>query len=66
LWIGLVTPVDAGIARPLIEGLAAPTVVTDPSGAKLFEDVQPVGFDEALRRAVAEDPDLQPPPQRRL
>ena len=29
LWIGLVTPVDAGIARPLIEGLAAPTVVTD-------------------------------------
>jgi uncharacterized protein YbjT (DUF2867 family) len=66
LWIGLVTPVDAGIARPLIEGLAAPTVVTDRSGAELFEDVQPVGFDEALRRAVAEDPDLQPPPQQRL
>ena len=65
LWIGLVTPVDAGIARPLIEGLAAPTVVTDRSGAELFEDVQPVGFDEALRRAIAEDPDLQPPPQRR-
>jgi uncharacterized protein YbjT (DUF2867 family) len=57
LWIGLITPVDAGIARPLIEGLAAPTVVTDRSGAELFEDVQPVGFDEALRRAVAEDPD---------
>ena len=66
LWIGLVTPVDAGVARPLIEGLAAPTVVTDRSGAELFADVQPVGFDEALRRAVAEDPDLQPPPQRRL
>ena len=32
LWIGLVTPVDAGVARPLIEGLAVPTVVTDPSG----------------------------------
>jgi uncharacterized protein YbjT (DUF2867 family) len=30
LWIGLVTPVDAGVARPLIEGLAVPTVVTDP------------------------------------
>jgi uncharacterized protein YbjT (DUF2867 family) len=54
LWIGLVTPVDADVARPLIEGLAVPTVVTDPSGAALF-DVQPVGFDEALRRAVAED-----------
>ena len=54
LWIGLVTPVDAGVARPLIEGLSTPTVVTDPSGMALI-DVQPVSFDEALRRARAED-----------
>lgn len=58
LWIGLVTPVDAGIARPLVEGLAVPTVVTDPSGAALFE-IEPVGFEPALRRAVAEDPELR-------
>jgi uncharacterized protein YbjT (DUF2867 family) len=64
LWIGLVTPVDAGVARPLIEGLAVPTVVTDPSGAELFDDVDPIGFDEALRRAVAEDPELRPRRQR--
>lgn len=57
LWIGLVTPVDAGVARPLIEGLAQPTVVTDPSGMELF-DIKPIGFDDALRRAVAEDPEL--------
>jgi hypothetical protein len=57
LWIGLVTPVDPGVARPLIEGLAVPTVVSDPSGMELF-DVEPVGFEEALRRAVAGDPDL--------
>ncbi len=57
LWIGLVTPVDAGVARPLIEGLAVPTIVTDPSGMGLF-DIHPVGFDQALRRAVAEDPEL--------
>ncbi len=57
LWIGLVTPVDAGVARPLIEGLAVPTVVTDPSGARLF-DIEPIAFDEALRRAVAEDPEI--------
>jgi uncharacterized protein YbjT (DUF2867 family) len=57
LWIGLVTPVDAAVARPLIEGLAAPTVVTDPAGSELF-DVRPMGFREALRRAVAEDPEL--------
>lgn len=54
LWIGLVTPVDAGVARPLVEGLATPTVVTDSSAADLF-DVRPVDFDEALRRAVAEE-----------
>jgi len=57
LWIGLVTPVDARVARPLIEGLAAPTVVTDHSGMDLFE-IEPVGFDEALRHAVAQDPEL--------
>jgi uncharacterized protein YbjT (DUF2867 family) len=57
LWIGLVTPVDAGIARPLIEGLATPTLVSDPSGMALF-DIEPIGFGEGLRRAVAEDPEL--------
>jgi uncharacterized protein YbjT (DUF2867 family) len=55
LWIGLVTPVDAGVARPLVEGLATETVVTDPSGMALF-DIEPAGFDETLRRALAEDP----------
>ncbi|HLY48698.1 MAG TPA: NmrA family NAD(P)-binding protein [Solirubrobacteraceae bacterium] len=57
LWIGLVTPVDAGVARPLIEGLAIPTVVEDPSGMELF-DIEPVSFEEALRHAVAGDPEL--------
>jgi uncharacterized protein YbjT (DUF2867 family)/carbon monoxide dehydrogenase subunit G len=57
LWIGLVTPVDAGVAKPLIEGLAVPTVVTDPSGMALF-DIKPISFDQALRRAVAADPEL--------
>ncbi len=57
LWIGLVTPVDVGVARPLIEGLAVPTVVTDPAAMGLFA-IEPVGFEEALRRAVAEDLEL--------
>ena len=51
LWIGLVTPVDAGVARPLVEGLRTETVVTDPSGAELF-DVQPEPFAGALERAL--------------
>jgi uncharacterized protein YbjT (DUF2867 family) len=54
LWIGLVTPVDAGVARPLVEGLSTETVVTDPSGMALF-DVDPTPFDDALRAAIAED-----------
>jgi uncharacterized protein YbjT (DUF2867 family) len=51
LWIGLVTPVDAGVARPLIEGLATETVVTDPSGMALFE-IEPSPLPAALRAAL--------------
>jgi uncharacterized protein YbjT (DUF2867 family) len=54
LWIGLVTPVDAGVARPLIESLRSPTFVTEPSGAALFP-ITPAPFDEALRGALAEE-----------
>ena len=54
LWIGLVTPVDAGVARPLIESLASETIVTDPEPARLF-DVEPVGCREALRAALEEE-----------
>jgi uncharacterized protein YbjT (DUF2867 family) len=57
LWIGLVTPVDAEIARPLIEGLSTPTTVTDPSGAADF-DIEPVPFPVALARALEEDPEF--------
>lgn len=52
LWIGLVTPVDAGVARPLIEGLSTETVVTDPSGMELF-DVERMPLEKALADAVA-------------
>jgi uncharacterized protein YbjT (DUF2867 family) len=54
LWLGLITPVDTNVARPLVEGLTTRTTVTDPSGAAPF-GIDPVGFDEALRRALAED-----------
>ncbi len=54
LWIGLVTPVDAGVAQPLIESLAMETVVTTGAGQDLF-DVEPTPAIEALRRAARED-----------
>jgi uncharacterized protein YbjT (DUF2867 family) len=53
-WIGLVTPVDAGVARPLIEGLSTKTTVTDLSGMALF-DFQPRSFGQALSEAIEEE-----------
>lgn len=53
LWIGLVTPVDTGVARPLVEGLSTETVVEDPSGMELF-DIETTGIDQAMAAAVAE------------
>jgi uncharacterized protein YbjT (DUF2867 family) len=54
LWLGLVTPVDVKVARPLVEGMTTTTVVTDPSGSEPF-GISPESFDEALRRALAEE-----------
>jgi len=54
LWLGLVTPVDTDVARPLVEGLTTATVVTDPSGAEPF-GISPESFDATLRRALEEE-----------
>jgi uncharacterized protein YbjT (DUF2867 family) len=51
LWIGLVTPVDTGVARPLIEGLSTETVVTEPV-TELFPEIEPISLSRALREAV--------------
>jgi uncharacterized protein YbjT (DUF2867 family) len=53
LWIGLVTPVDVDVAKPLIEGASTETIVRDPSGMELF-GVERTPMDEAMRRALAE------------
>ena len=54
LWLGLVTPVDTNVARPLVEGLRTATVVAEPAAAAAFA-IAPMSFDEALRLAVAEE-----------
>ena len=54
LWLGIVTPVDTNVARPLVEGLTTETIVTDQSEARLFA-VEPLRFDETLRIALAEE-----------
>jgi uncharacterized protein YbjT (DUF2867 family) len=54
LWIGLVTPVDAGVAKPLVEGLATETVVRDRSGMAAFE-IEATPLAESMRAAL-DDP----------
>ncbi len=51
-WVHLVTPVPAAIARPLIEGLRNEVVVRDTRARVLFPQIAPVGYVEAVRRAL--------------
>ena len=51
LWLHLVTPVKASVARPLVEGLRNPTVAKDDRLASLLSfELTP--FDEAARNAL--------------
>ncbi|MFC6722330.1 NAD(P)H-binding protein [Halobacteriaceae archaeon SHR40] len=53
-WVGLVTNVDWRVARPLIDGLKNPTVVTDDS-IRSHIDAEDIPFDTAVRRAVGSE-----------
>lgn len=56
-WVNLISPVPAGIARPLIEGLRNEVVVRDPRPARAF-GLRPLSYITALRRAMDRaDPD---------
>jgi uncharacterized protein YbjT (DUF2867 family) len=50
-WVALVTPVEMGLVRPLVEGLREEMVVQTPPPAG-FNDA-PMGFDDAVRAALA-------------
>ena len=49
-WVALVTPVPLGLIQPLVEGLGAEMLVTEPPPAGINDD--PMGFDDAVRAAV--------------
>jgi len=53
LWVGLVTPVDVGVARPLIHGMEVETIVKDPSGMELF-GFETMDIDHAMSAALEE------------
>ncbi len=51
-WLHLVTPVKAGVARPLIEGLRVPTVAHDTRIRELVP-IDLTSFDDAVRDALS-------------
>ena len=53
LWLHLITPVGASVARPLVEGLRNPTVARDERIRELVP-FEPTPFDEAASDALRE------------
>jgi uncharacterized protein YbjT (DUF2867 family) len=51
-WLHLVTPVNAGVARPLIEGLRNATVARDDH-LRRFVPLPLTPFDDAVRAAIS-------------
>ena len=49
-WVSLVTPVDTGLVRPLVDGLKSEMVVELPPPPGLND--APLGFDDAVRAAM--------------
>jgi uncharacterized protein YbjT (DUF2867 family) len=49
-WVSLVTPVEIGLVRPLVEGLTAEMVVRRPPPPGLNDE--PRGFEDAVRAAL--------------
>jgi uncharacterized protein YbjT (DUF2867 family) len=56
-WVHWTTPVPATYARPLIEGLRSEVIVRNDDAVRLFPGIRPMGYDEAVGRALEE---LQP------
>jgi uncharacterized protein YbjT (DUF2867 family) len=52
LWLHLVTPVNAAVARPLVEGLKVPTVAHDDRIWQLVAQPR-TSFDDAVRLALS-------------
>jgi uncharacterized protein YbjT (DUF2867 family) len=52
LWLHLVTPVNAAVSRPLVEGLRVPTVARERRIWELAGRA-PLSFDDAVRGALA-------------
>ncbi len=54
-WLALVTPLYYRIGRQLLEGLKNETVVSSDDAQKAFPQIEPMGVDAAIARALANE-----------
>jgi uncharacterized protein YbjT (DUF2867 family) len=59
-WVHLITPVPAKLAQPLILGLSNEVVIRDDRARRAFPQIVPVGFDDAVRRALDRETSAEP------
>ena len=59
LWIGLVTPLPVGVARPLVDSLVSEVVVQDPSADRF--GIVPLSLEEAIESALDQHSHLDTP-----
>jgi uncharacterized protein YbjT (DUF2867 family) len=52
LWVGLVTPIPNCLAVPLVEGVVRPVVGDTTRARRLFPDIEPISYREAVSRAL--------------
>ncbi len=57
LWIGLVTPLPVGVARPLVDSLKNEVIVHDDAARQRF-DITPTPLTLAIERALEQSRDL--------
>jgi uncharacterized protein YbjT (DUF2867 family) len=57
-WIGLVTPIPSGVAKPLVDSLRNEVVVHDATAQERF-DIEPIPFRRAVALALAQSNALE-------
>lgn len=55
LWLALVTPLHARVGRRLLESVRSDTVVRSDDARRFFPRIDPRGFRDAIRRALANE-----------
>lgn len=53
LWVGLVTPIPNALAVPLVEGVVQPILGDTERARRLFPDIEPRPYRDAVERALA-------------